>query len=147
MEPEPPETIVVGLSVYTGGTFDLFHAGHVRLLARCAVLGRVTVSLNTDDFVQSYKGRPPACDYDERAAVLRACRHVNEVIPNTGGHDSRPAIEAVQPDIIAVGSDWATRDYHGQMGFTQDWLDERGILLLYIPYTAGISTTSIKARL
>jgi hypothetical protein len=33
------------------------------------------------------------------------------------------------------------------MGFDQDWLDERGIGLVYLPYTDGISTTAIKARL
>jgi hypothetical protein len=33
------------------------------------------------------------------------------------------------------------------MGFDQDWLDERGIGLIYIPYTDGISTTAIKQRL
>ena len=41
----------MGLSVYTGGTFDLYHAGHARFLARCAELGSVVVSLNTDEFI------------------------------------------------------------------------------------------------
>jgi hypothetical protein len=50
------------------------------------------------------------------------------------------------PDIIAIGSDWARRDYYTQMAFDQDWLDERGIALMYIPYTQGISSTAIKER-
>lgn len=33
------------------------------------------------------------------------------------------------------------------LGFTQDWLDENGISLIYIPYTDGISSTEIKRRL
>jgi hypothetical protein len=33
------------------------------------------------------------------------------------------------------------------MGFTQDWLDERNISLMYIPYTKGISTTELKRRM
>jgi hypothetical protein len=49
--------------------------------------------------------------------------------------------------MIIVGSDWARRDYYSQMGFTQDWLDERGIGLCYIPYTLGISTTDLKKRI
>ena len=51
------------------------------------------------------------------------------------------------PDIIAVGSDWEGRDYYSQMGFTQNWLDARGISLVYLPYTIGISSTDIKNRL
>ena len=137
----------MGLSVYTGATFDLFHANHVRFLKRCAELGSVTVSLNTDEFIQAYKGKPPVIPYEERAAVVAGCRYVSAVIPNVGGADSRVAIDLVKPDMIVIGSDWARRDYYAQMGFDQDWLDERGIGLVYIPYTAGISSTEIKSRL
>jgi glycerol-3-phosphate cytidylyltransferase len=136
----------MGLKVYTGGTFDLFHRGHVRLLRACARLGSVTVALNTDEFVQQFKGKP-TCTYDERLEVLQACRYVDHVVCNTDGADSKPTIEEVRPDIILVGSDWASKDYHAQMGFTQDWLDERRILLLYHDYTKGISSTAIRGRL
>ena len=136
----------MGLTIYTGGTFDLFHSGHVNFLKKCSELGRVIVSLNTDEFIESYKGKAPIACYHEREAVLLACRYVDEVIPNIGGADSKLAIETALPDIIAIGSDWARRDYYAQMSFDQDWLDERGISLLYIPYTQGISTTKLKAR-
>jgi glycerol-3-phosphate cytidylyltransferase len=133
--------------VYTGGTFDLFHAGHARFLARCAELGEVVVSLNTDEFIEEYKGKPPVISYHDRAEVLRACRFVSRVVPNLGGPDSKIAIDQEYPDIIAIGSDWARKDYHAQMGFDQDWLDERNIALIYIPYTQGISSTAIKERM
>lgn len=125
----------------------MFHSGHVAFLRRCALVGSVTVSLNTDEFIHAYKGKPPVMSYSEREAVLLACRYVDAVVPNVGGDDSTLAIEAVQPDIIIVGSDWARRDYYKQMGFDQDWLDERNIGLAYIPYTQGISTTDLKKRI
>jgi glycerol-3-phosphate cytidylyltransferase len=137
----------LGLTIYTGGTFDLFHSGHANFLERCAQLGNVTVSLNTDEFIKAYKKKPPVMTYAERARVLLSCRYVSRVIPNYGGADSTQAIEAVLPDLIVIGSDWARRDYYAQMGFTQDWLDDREIGLVYIPYTDGISSTAIKARL
>jgi len=133
--------------VYTGGTFDLPHKGHYRLLKRAAEIGIVVVALNTDEFIQSYKGRPPILSYEERKEALLACRWVDQVVPNVGGTDSKIAIEMVSPDYIIIGSDWARRDYYLQMGFTQDWLDQRGIGLIYIPYTEGISTTDIKNRM
>jgi glycerol-3-phosphate cytidylyltransferase len=134
------------LLIYTGGTFDLFHSGHVNFLRKCAELGRVVVALNTDEFIEDYKGAPPICSYTERAEVLEACRFVDEVIPNFGDADSKQTIEMVLPDIIAIGTDWARKDYYAQMGFTQDWLDEQNISLIYIPYTFGISTTNLKER-
>jgi glycerol-3-phosphate cytidylyltransferase len=137
----------MGLSVYTGGTFDLFHAGHVEFLRRCAELGSVTVSLNEDEFIEKYKGKRPVISYQERKDVLLGCRWVDRVIPNVGGVDSRIAIIFSNPDLVVIGSDWARKDYYAQMGFDQDWLDERGIGLVYIPYTQGISSTAIKERL
>lgn len=138
----------MGLRVYTGGTFDLFHAGHVEFLKTCAQLGDdVYVALNTDEFIAEYKGKPPVISYEDRKKVLLACKYVDFVIPNSDGKDSRPTIEAVAPHIVAIGSDWARKDYYKQMNFTQDWLDERGISLIYIPYTQGISSTEIKQRL
>ena len=137
----------MGLSVYTGGTFDLFHSGHVAFLRQCAEFGSVIVSLNTDEFIANYKGKPPVMSYQERAEVLASCRYVDRVVPNIGGADSTLAIDIVKPDVIIVGSDWARRDYYKQMNFTQGWLDERGISLCYIPYTQGISSTDIKKRL
>jgi glycerol-3-phosphate cytidylyltransferase len=133
--------------IYTGGTFDLFHAGHAEFLRRCSELGRVVVALNTDEFIEEYKGKPPVISYRDRADVLLACRYVDQVIPNIGGTDSRITIESVMPDMVVIGSDWARRDYYTQMAFDQDWLDERGIGLCYIPYTQGISSTAIKERM
>lgn len=137
----------MGLKVYTGGTFDLLHSGHVNFLNQCAKLGEVTVALNTDEFITEYKGKPPIMSYAEREAVLRGLASVEAVIPNIGGADSRATIEQVKPDYLVIGSDWARKDYYRQMGFSQEWLDNRGIILCYVPYTKGISTTDIKARL
>lgn len=132
--------------VYTGGSFDLPHPGHYRLLEKAASFGDVTVSLNLSPFSEQYKGKKLILSYEERREILLACKWVVDVVPNIGGADSKPAIELVKPDFIVVGSDWAERDYHKQMGFTQAWLDERNISLIYVPYTRGISTTDLKAR-
>ena len=144
----------MGMTVYTGGTFDLFHVGHVNFLRRCREIaeskdgsGYVVVSLNTDEFIKKYKGKEPVINFNDRFEVLMACRYVDSVMVNFGNEDSKPAIEEVQPDIVAIGSDWARKEYYKQMQFTQDRLDSREISLIYIPYTEGISSTEIKKRL
>jgi glycerol-3-phosphate cytidylyltransferase len=133
--------------VYTGGSFDLPHHGHYRLLERASQLGLVTVALNLSTFSEQYKGKKLIMSYEERREVLLACKWVDEVVPNFGGSDSKPVIELVKPDYIVIGSDWATKDYYKQMGFTQEWLDERGIGLCYVPYTEGISSTELRKRI
>lgn len=137
--------------VYTGGTFDLFHSGHVKFLKQCkkiaGVDGRVVVSLNSDEFIERYKGRKPIMSFDERKSVLLACRYVDGVVENFGGSDSKPAILSILPDFVVIGDDWAKKDYYAQMQFSQDWLDEMKIVLCYVPYTGGISTTELKKRI
>lgn len=141
----------MGLNLYTGGTFDLFHAGHVNFLKRCkdiaGLSGTVTVALNTDEFIFEYKKSYPILNYQQRYDVLISCRYVDFVIPNKDGQDSKPTIEDCGPDIIAIGSDWAKKDYYKQMNFDQDWLDDKNISLIYVPYTKGISSTFIKGHL
>lgn len=134
--------------LYTGGTFDLFHYGHVNFLRQCSKLAKkVIVSLNTDQFIQEYKGMPPIMTYEEREQSLRECKYVSDVVMNSGGADSKPSILSVNPDIIAIGSDWAKKDYYAQMQFDQQWLDNNNIILIYLAYTEGISTTNLKKRI
>lgn len=142
----------MGLNVYTGGTFDMFHIGHLNLLKRCneiaGISGQVIVSLNTDEFIEKYKGKKPIVPYEDRKAILESCKYVDCVIENYGGSDSKESILSAQiVDVIAIGSDWARKDYYKQMGFDQDWLDEQGISLIYIPYTKGISSSLLKTKI
>lgn len=142
-------------TVYTGGTFDLFHSGHTNFLRQCREIagrkGWVVVSLNTDEFIQEFKGKPPVYSYQERRAILESCKYVDQIIKNTGGKDSKIAIEDYRVwgtiSFIVIGSDWASKDYYAQMGFTQSWLDARNITLIYVPYTQNISTTELKKRI
>lgn len=151
--------------VYTGGTFDIFHAGHVNLIGACQKIagpnGKVIVGLNTDKFIREYKAEYPVNNYKARELVMYSCRGVDGVIPNEG-FDSKPAIlrAFMQTEenakwinkwwftrFIVIGSDWATRDYYGQMGFTQAWLDENHITLCYVPYTVGISSSKLRRHI
>jgi glycerol-3-phosphate cytidylyltransferase len=133
--------------LYTGGTFDLFHYGHVNFLKKCKQIADIViVSLNQDSFIAEYKS-PPVMNYEERRIALSYCPYVDKIIPNSFGKDSKPTILSVNPNIIAVGDDWAHKDYYKQMNFTQEWLDENNIVLLYIPYTKGISTSELKKRI
>lgn len=129
----------------------MIHNGHIRFLKACRRVagddGVVVVSLNTDAFIQAYKGKSPIMSFDERKEILLGCKYVDRVIANHGGADSKPAIESVMPDFIVIGDDWAKKDYYKQMQFTQAWLDDLEIQLVYVPYTQGISTTDLKRRI
>lgn len=136
-------------TVYTGGTFDVLHAGHVDLLEVCRVIagdGQVVVGLNRDEFVKKFKGKAPVCSYSERKMMLESCRYVDKVVENEGDEDSRWIITKVKPDFIVIGDDWAKKNYYAQMQFTPQWLMDRRIVLLYVARLRELSSTQIKER-
>jgi len=138
------------LIIYTGATFDILHAGHINFLRQCKEYfpdSYLIVSLNTDEFIEQFKGKMPVFNFDERKKLLETVEYVDEVIRNIGGEDSKPAILTVEPDVIIIGSDWLNKDYLKQMSLTEEWLRKNHIALIYIPYTEIISTTEIKKRL
>ena len=133
--------------LYTGGTFDLFHFGHQNFLRQCRNLSdHVVVALNTDDFVEKFKNKKPILNFNERKKSLLFSPFVDEIVKNEGGEDSTKCILSVRPQIIAVGDDWLHKDYYKQMGFTQQWMRDNGMELLYLPYTKEISSSEIRNR-
>jgi cytidyltransferase-like protein len=141
----------MGLRIYSGGTYDLFHSGHVRLLKRLKDMagenGVLIVAVNSDSFVEKFKGQKPVMSLKERMEVVSACRYVDVVVENYGNEDSRQVILDCKADFVVTGTDWCDRDYMKQMGFTREWLEEHSIGFGFLPYTNGISTTELKKRI
>lgn len=138
------------LKVYSGGSFEVPHGGHVnffqwvkKVFPDCYFI----LALNTDEFIEKYKGFRPAFSFDERKRFLENINLIDKVVENFGGADSRLTILKYKPDVIVIGQDWLAKDYCKQMGFTPQWLTDNKITLVYVPHTDGISTTEIKKRL
>ncbi|WP_050485216.1 glycerol-3-phosphate cytidylyltransferase [Aeromonas sp. HZM] len=123
--------------VITYGTFDLFHVGHIRLLERLSKLGdRLLVGVSTDEFNDN-KGKKSFFSYDERSEILKACRYVDEVFPETDWSQKENDIKRYNADVFAMGDDWKGKFNH------LDHLCE----VVYLPRTQDISTTHIKNKL
>ena len=141
------------MNVLTIGTFDLLHPGHLELIAGCRYQagreGRVWVGVNRDEFVERYKGRKPTQVLEHRMEILRALRNVDGVFVNVGDEDATVLIDAVRPDLLAIGDDWLDRGhderrYFRQLGVTEDWMHQRRLKVHYIARTRGISTTQLR---
>jgi len=127
---------------YIGGTFDCLHSGHINLFKRAKRLGKVVVSVNTDEFATQYK-RKPLMSLRDRLTVIGELRCVDGVVINTGGKDSTIAIKRVKPNYIIHGDDWTGEALMKQMGLTEYFLKKYNIKMKYLPYTKGVSTTKI----
>ena len=124
------------------GVFDLFHRGHVELLRRARALGdKLVVAINGDEMVAQYKRRPFISE-DDRLAVVRACRYVDEAFV-IHDFDNKQAVVEHGINLIVHGDDWKGDSYLEQIRLTKDFVEEHHIELFYLPYTKGISTSDI----
>lgn len=123
--------------VITYGTFDLLHKGHIRLLKRAKALGdHLTVCVSTDEF-NAIKGKKAYTSFEDRKYILEAIKYVDEVIPERDWDQKISDVKDHDIGIFVMGDDW-----EGQFDFLKDYCK-----VVYLPRTAGISTTKIKKDL
>ena len=91
--------------VYTVGTFDLLHVGHLALLEYCYTLGKVAVGVASDEVVSSYKPHVPIIPLAQRMEMLKALRGVDIVRPYYE-LEYVSACKELNPDIFIIGEDW-----------------------------------------
>ena len=126
--------------IYTAGTWDMFHIGHLNIFKKSKELGtRLVVGVSTDELVASYKKAPPVIPYKDRLEVVRSCRYVDEVVKQSALMDINQ-LKEIKPDIITIGDDWKTKYLEGL-----EWAkSQANIKVIYLDYTERISSTQIK---
>jgi len=121
------------------GVFDLFHIGHLNLIkgakAKCKHL---TVCVNEDFFVRTYKQRYPVIPLRQRLRIIMALKDVDDIRVQSCVVGKKQIIEDVKPDVIFAGSCY-NKDNFGGEGY--------GVECVYLPYTSGISTSKIIKRI
>jgi choline-phosphate cytidylyltransferase/glycerol-3-phosphate cytidylyltransferase len=123
--------------VYTSGTFDMLHVNHLKMLEYARSLGDILiVGVNTDDLVRSYKPSP-LIPFDERIALVKALKYPDIVIPQHS-LDHREKVAKLHFDVFVVGDDWSGKF---------DYLTDLGVTVVYFPYGAGVSSSSLRERI
>jgi D-beta-D-heptose 7-phosphate kinase/D-beta-D-heptose 1-phosphate adenosyltransferase len=129
--------------VFTNGCFDLLHVGHVHCLEAARREGDLlVVGLNSDRSVKAVKGdRRPIIPEGERARVLAAlaCVDFVTVFAET---DPGSLIQALAPDVLVKGGDWAEEKIVGA-----DGVRALGGRVVRIPVLEGVGTRGIIARI
>ena len=129
--------------VFTNGVFDLLHIGHLRYLEEAKRLGdALLVGVNSDRSVRLLKGsgRPITAE-GERAEVLASLTCVDGVVI-FDEETPRDLIQAIQPDVLVKGSDWAEDAIVGR-----DIVEARGGRVVRVAIQPGHSTTRIVEKI
>lgn len=122
---------------YLSGTFDLFHIGHLNILKRAKMqCDYLIVGVHPD---ASHKGKTTFIPYDERMAIVAACKYVDRVVESCP-QDS-DAWGKWNYDVLFVGSDYKGTDRFNQY---EKYFADKGVEIVYFPYTKGTSSTQIR---
>lgn len=125
---------------YTTGVFDLFHIGHLNILKQakeqCETL---IVGVSTDELV-AYKGTKAIIPFEERLEIVRAIRYVDQVVPQES-MDKMLAWEQLGFNVMFVGSDWKGTT---KWNLIEKQFEEKGVEIVYFPYTEHISSTKLR---
>ena len=126
--------------MFTSGSFDLFHIGHLNILEKSAALGdELIVGVSTDELIEKYKGMKPIIPFEQRFRIVSAIRCVTKVVKQVKLTEIAQ-LERERIDIVTIGDDWKEKYLEGL-----EWMKRQpGKEVVYFPYTPGISTTSIK---
>ena len=121
--------------MYTSGCFDIFHFGHLNILAKSKELcDYLIVGVSTDELILKEKGKLPVIPFEERMKVVQAIGLVDEVIPQMD-KDKQRIVDTHRIDAISVGDDWKGR------------YPKVTCAMEYFPYTANVSSTILKQTL
>ena len=121
--------------VFTNGCFDLFHAGHLKILYEAKKLGdELYVGINTDRSIHLLnKGHNrPIIPQDQRFEMVAACKYVDRTY-FFDEETPKKLIERLMPDIIVKGGDYNAIDVVGAH------IAE----VVIVPLLPGISTSNI----
>ena len=103
------------ITVWTNGTFDILHPGHIELFKVARALGdRVIVATDTDEKIKNDKGdHKPINDLCYRVAMLEAIKYIDVVHTFGSRQELEGLIQLYNPDILLLGDDWQGGDVVG----------------------------------
>ena len=125
---------------YLSGTFDLFHVGHLNLIRRAkAECDYLIVGVHPD---ASHKGKKTVIDFESRMEIVGSCKYVDKVVVSCP--EDSEAWEKCHFDKLFVGS-----DYKGTERFLkyEEYFKDKGVEIIYFPYTQKISSTQIREKI
>lgn len=127
----------------TFSTFDLFHAGHIAMLAEarnhCDYL---IAGLQTDPTVDRPDTKnSPVQSIVERQIQLAACRYVDEIVVYSTEQDLRDLLLILPVDVRVLGIEYQGTDFSGQIE-----CKKRSINIIYNVRDHSFSSSGLRQR-
>jgi glycerol-3-phosphate cytidylyltransferase len=124
----------------TFSSFDLFHAGHVKMLEdakeQCDYL---ICGLQTDPTLDRPEKNKPVQSVVERYIQLKGCKYVNEIVPYATEQDLEDILRSFKIDVRIIGDEYASKQFTGRK-----YCEQKGVTLFYNKREHRFSSSSLR---
>tara|TARA_B100001250_G_scaffold268928_1_gene232022 strand:+ start:1042 stop:1458 length:417 start_codon:yes stop_codon:yes gene_type:complete len=126
----------------TFSTFDLFHAGHVKMLeeakTKCDYL---IVGLQLDPSIDRPEKNKPTQSILERYVQLKACKFIDEIVPYVTEEDLMDVLSSFKIDIRIIGEEYKEKKFTGK-----EYCKEKGIGIYYNKRDHRFSSSTLRKQ-
>ena len=126
----------------TFSTFDLLHAGHVKMLEEAKrVCDYLIVGLQLDPSIDRAEKNAPTQTITERYIQLKGCIHVDEIVPYVTENDLLDILQSFEIDVHIVGDEYIEKQYTGRT-----YCEEKGIEVYYNSRDHRFSSSGLRKQ-
>lgn len=126
----------------TFSTFDLLHAGHIKMLeeakSQCDYL---IVGLQLDPSLDRPEKNAPSQSIIERYIQLKGCKYIDEIVPYVSEQDLEDILSSFKLDIRIIGEEYKEKPFTGR-----EYCEKKGIEIFYNRRDHRFSSTELKKQ-
>ena len=127
----------------TFSCFDLFHAGHVKMLEEakrnCDYL---IVGLQIDPTIDRPSKNKPTQSIVERYIQLKACISIDEIVPYSTEAELLEILQSFKIDVRIIGEDYINKEFTGK-----NYCVENNIEIIYNSRKHSFSSSNLKSKI
>ena len=126
----------------TFSSFDLFHAGHIKMLeeakSKCDYL---IVGLQLDPTTDRPNKNKPSQSIVERYVQVRACNYIDEIVPYITEQDLIDILSSFKIDMRIIGEEYKDKSFTGK-----DYCIKKGIEIYYNRREHRFSSSALRKQ-
>ena len=126
----------------TFSTFDLLHAGHIKMLEeakrQCDYL---IVGLQLDPSIERPEKNSPSQSIIERYIQLKGCVHIDEIVPYVSEQDLEDILHSFKLDVRIIGEEYKKRKFTGK-----EYCKNKGIDIYYNKRDHRFSSSGLRKQ-
>lgn len=127
----------------TFSAFDLFHAGHIKMLeeakSKCDYL---IIGLQLDPSIDRPEKQKPSQTIIERYVQVRSCKYIDEVVPYVTEQDLIDILSSFKIDIRIIGEEYKNKDFTGK-----EYCKKKGIEIFYNKREHRFSSSALRKQI